>query len=451
MNSTRCAWSYSLTSSKCSAVSFPVRPIHERSIALGEMAQARDLLSMLLSTAGPLSTPSVVQLLSQSTLSSSQSAPPPPPPPHNLTATVVTKPPPILSVRAFNAQLAVGGKDRALRRAADLFKAAAENMEAGRARSESYWYDALCIRRGNWGLVPAPLPPGSATGKGADKTSKDFLVSFGLEEGVCSRHHVGVLLTFLKAPAIFRRRAIGCMPTLDRDQSRIEFPLRQNTRLRVVLRKTCEDGTSRVATNVISVLEETTLEESLRAAQIEVVEQEIFSTLIKEAGSLPTATAHVSERSIVIKAAQGADLTIQLVCIPYSETTAPVLTPYRSIVTASTMHRHRVPWQQHATSLPPLCGSSCSVFTPTCEMNGFSAPVPSGLRPSPSSSNHRPSSCLSSTCSNTRDSAAASARRLNVSWVRSTAQGYPRKYTSRPWQGVERSSLNWSRRRGRSR
>ena len=150
---------------------------------------------MLLATAGPSTTPSVTQLLSQSTLSSSQSAPPPPPP-HNLTATVVTKPPPILSVRAFNTQLVVGGKDRALRRAADLFKAAAENMEAGRARSERYWLDALRIRRGNWGLVPAPLPPGSATGKGADKTSKDFLVSFGLEEGMCIRHRAGAMLTF---------------------------------------------------------------------------------------------------------------------------------------------------------------------------------------------------------------------------------------------------------------
>jgi mediator of RNA polymerase II transcription subunit 17 len=40
----------------------------------------------------------------------------------------------------------------------------------------------LKIRRENWGLIPAPLPPGSSMGKGADKSSKDFLISFGLEE-----------------------------------------------------------------------------------------------------------------------------------------------------------------------------------------------------------------------------------------------------------------------------
>ncbi|KAH9844297.1 subunit 17 of mediator complex-domain-containing protein [Rhodofomes roseus] len=265
-------------------------------IALGEMTQARDLLAMLLSTAGPSSAPSVTQLLTQPTLPTSQPAPAPPPP-SNLTATVATKPPPILSVRAFDTQLVIGGKDRALRRAADLFKSAAENMEAGRARSEKHWLDALRIRRGNWGLVPAPLPLGSATGKGADKTSKDFLVSFGLEE----------------SPAVFRRRAIGRMPILDTEGNRIEFPLRQNTRLRVSLKRTDDDDSEHVVTNTFSVMEETTLEESLRAAQIEVVEQEVFSALIKEAGNLPTATARVSERSILIKAAPGTELSIQLV------------------------------------------------------------------------------------------------------------------------------------------
>ena len=92
-------------------------------------------------------------------------------------------------------------------------------------------------------------------------------------------------------------------------------------------------------------MEETTLEESLRAAQIEVVEQEVFSILIKEAGSLPTATAHVSERSIVVRAAQEADLTIQLVGIVPLKTTVQVLIPipFRLTARASTMHRPRLP------------------------------------------------------------------------------------------------------------
>ena len=140
-----------------------MRTTHEASISLGEMSHARDLLSSLLSslTAQPALQPS------------SQS---------NLSATVVSKPAAISSVQAFNSQLTIGSKDEALRKAANVFKAAADSMDRGRIRGEKYWVDALKIRRGNWGLIPAPLPLGAATGKGADKSSKDFLVSYGLEE-----------------------------------------------------------------------------------------------------------------------------------------------------------------------------------------------------------------------------------------------------------------------------
>ena len=120
----------------------------------------------------------LLTLLLSSSLSSQPSSLPPAP----LAATIVDKPSPILSVRAFDAQLTIGGKDKALRAAADLFKDAAEKIEDSRVAGERYWMDALKIRRGNWGLIPAPLPLGSATGKGADKTSKDFLISYGLEE-----------------------------------------------------------------------------------------------------------------------------------------------------------------------------------------------------------------------------------------------------------------------------
>lgn len=123
------------------------------------MSHARDLMASLL-------------LSSQAAQSDSAS----------LSATVVSKPPPIISVQTFNSQLTIGSKDEALRKAADVFKSAAESMERGRIKGEKYWVDALKIRRGNWGLIPAPLPYGAPTGKGADKTSKDFLISYGLEE-----------------------------------------------------------------------------------------------------------------------------------------------------------------------------------------------------------------------------------------------------------------------------
>ncbi|KAI0832410.1 subunit 17 of mediator complex-domain-containing protein [Trametes gibbosa] len=248
-------------------------------IAFGEMCQARDLLTLLLSSSLPTPSPTL--------------------PPAPLAATVVNKPPPIISVRAFNAQLTIGGKDKALRSAADLFKGAAKKIEESRIAGEKYWLDALKIRRGNWGLIPAPLPLGSATGKGADKTAKDFLISFGLEE----------------SPPLFRRRAIGRMAAMDSAASEtpLEFPTRQRTRLRVSLTRTSLDGAKHTSHSLLLDPNNGSLDGALCAAQAEVVEQEIFTRLIKEASSLPTASSEVSERLIIIDAGQSTELRFELI------------------------------------------------------------------------------------------------------------------------------------------
>ncbi|KAJ7591048.1 subunit 17 of mediator complex-domain-containing protein [Mycena floridula] len=246
--------------------------------SLGEMTHARELLSLILSSAPNPQPPS------------SESVP-------LLSATSVTKPPPIPSVQAFNAQLTIGGKDEALRKAADVFKSAAQSMERGRTRSEKYWVDALKIRRGNWGLVPAPLPFGAPTGKGADKTSKDFLVSYGLEEAL---------------PA-FRRQAVGRMTSKDDALDALEFPYRQRTRLRVSVTSIDLSGERIGCQHTIQIHDESTIDGSLKSAQQEIVEREIFSLLVREAGNLPTVSARVSERLIVIDAAQGTEVKFELV------------------------------------------------------------------------------------------------------------------------------------------
>ncbi|KAG2367329.1 subunit 17 of mediator complex-domain-containing protein [Suillus spraguei] len=232
--------------------------------ALGEMTHARELLSLLLASPAP---------------------------------TDSSHPSPIPSVEAFNAQLTIGGKDEALRKASNIFKTAANNLERSRLRGQRYWVDALKIRRANWGLVPAPLPFGAPTGKGADKTSKDFFVSFGLEE----------------SPAHFRRRAVGHMATYETSSHVLVFPHRQRVRLQVSLILTDSRGLFCTASNNMTGLSDASLEDSLKIAQREMVEEELFSVLIKEASTLPTASARVAERLIVIDAAQGMELKFELV------------------------------------------------------------------------------------------------------------------------------------------
>jgi mediator of RNA polymerase II transcription subunit 17, fungi type len=145
------------------------------SIALGEMTLAKDILALYASSIapGPASIPSapLVDPSSVSTL-----------PNDILASSSVSMPPSIPSVQSFNARLVAGGKDEALRKASDLFKFAVIAVERGHDVGVRYWMDALKIRRRNWGLAPAPLPLGVHVGRGADRTTKDFLISFGLSE-----------------------------------------------------------------------------------------------------------------------------------------------------------------------------------------------------------------------------------------------------------------------------
>jgi mediator of RNA polymerase II transcription subunit 17 len=137
------------------------------------MTLARDVLSLFAASTAPAGLPSALHADSSSV---------PAPPNTLLASSSVSQPPSIASVQSFNARLVAGGKDEALRKASELFKSATIAVERGHDVGARYWMDALKIRRRNWGLTPAPLPLGVPTGRGADRTTKDFLISFGLSE-----------------------------------------------------------------------------------------------------------------------------------------------------------------------------------------------------------------------------------------------------------------------------
>jgi len=93
----------------------------------------------------------------------------------------------------------------------------------------------------------------------------------------------------------------------------LHFARRQRTRLRVTLRMLDFAGNQILAHNTDRGLKDDSLDGSLRSAQQEVVEQEIFSILIQEAPNLLTATARVSERLIFVDAAQNLELIFAMV------------------------------------------------------------------------------------------------------------------------------------------
>lgn len=94
----------------------------------------------------------------------------------------------------------------------------------------------------------------------------------------------------------------------------LEYPLRQHTRLQVSIIRDI-NGVRQTTKNSPRWFDESYLDGSLRAAQAEVVQQEIFSVLITEASNLPTASARVSERLIAIEAAEGVELRFELVSV----------------------------------------------------------------------------------------------------------------------------------------
>ncbi|KAF5390559.1 hypothetical protein D9757_002750 [Collybiopsis confluens] len=263
--------------------------------AAGEMNLAKDLLSSILSIENAPSTslPSILNSNLTSETAQTDSLP-------TLSASLVTKPPPIVSMQAFDTQVAIGGKDEALRKAAGLFRSAANRMERGRVQAEKYWVDALTIRRANWGLVPAPLPLGSPTGKGADRTSKDFMISYGLEE----------------SPPGYRGKALARIGYGGWENDSLVFPSRSNVRLRVSIGTPDASGNIIYSHNSLHAPPtdyKSSLDDLLKNAQREVIEDEIFSILVREAGTFPTASARVSERLVLIDVTQGMELKFELI------------------------------------------------------------------------------------------------------------------------------------------
>jgi mediator of RNA polymerase II transcription subunit 17 len=55
------------------------------------------------------------------------------------------------------------------------------------------------------------------------------------------------------------------------------------------------------------------LHTTLREAQSEVLEQEIFSLLIRDASTLPTSSVRVAERLLVVEATQDTEIRFELV------------------------------------------------------------------------------------------------------------------------------------------
>ena len=122
------------------------------------------------------------------------------------------------------------------------------------------------------------------------------------------------LIRILKALRVFRQRATGQLATHG-SQEPLVFPQRQRTVLCINIKTRDASGTERTACNGLTSEIEggDLLQGTLREAQREVLEQEIFSLLIRDASVLPTSSVRVSERLLVVEATQDTEIRFELV------------------------------------------------------------------------------------------------------------------------------------------
>lgn len=117
----------------------------------------------------------------------------------------------------------------------------------------------------------------------------------------------------LPAPISFKQRAVAHLAVHNSDRNPLVFPRHQHTRMRVSLIRRDETGKQYIFHETYAEQGDETIHSRLVTARNEIVDQEIFSQLIKEAATLPTASSRVSERLIAIEIAQSLELRFELV------------------------------------------------------------------------------------------------------------------------------------------
>ena len=123
------------------------------------------------------------------------------------------------------------------------------------------------------------------------------------------------------APKYFRKKAIAHFSMHETEINMPIFPHRQSARLQVSLAISDSAGVTHTAHNSVEFSEHPSLEMSLTDAQREIVDEEIFTVLIREASTLPTSSARVAERIIIIDVDHGTELRFEMVRLRQSQIT----------------------------------------------------------------------------------------------------------------------------------
>ncbi|KAF8341421.1 subunit 17 of mediator complex-domain-containing protein [Cantharellus anzutake] len=200
------------------------------------------------------------------------------------------------SSKALNEQIVIGTKDRSLKDASDIISRAADHIDSFVGRAEIHWGQALSLRSANWPLVPKLPQASQSRGRAELGNARDFLISYGLEH--CTR----------QATALLKEDAEDL-----EDGNSLNFTLRQHRRLKISIASQDDNQSYSNMIDLVQDHESASLENRVSVAQREIVEQEIFAELIREAGTFPSAAATVSETRITMMAAKDIEANFELI------------------------------------------------------------------------------------------------------------------------------------------
>ncbi|PLW33154.1 hypothetical protein PCANC_11101 [Puccinia coronata f. sp. avenae] len=200
-------------------------------------------------------------------------------------------------ITLINASVSLMRKRKAAQNASCLLKRTAGELAREAKRSQNEWDTLLKLREQGWNMRPKGAKPGadmSLMGKGAERAAKE----------------IGIAYATTEAAEALRASSFASLEPLDPEndessQISLKLPVRPRRRLAITLRLPNQPVERFSPWERCSNLKETDsrlpFAEDLELARAEVLDEEIFGEISRDAQSSPTYRTSTSDRSVIVK------------------------------------------------------------------------------------------------------------------------------------------------------
>ncbi|KAH9458316.1 hypothetical protein MJO29_005430 [Puccinia striiformis f. sp. tritici] len=203
-----------------------------------------------------------------------------------------TQPEPITLI---NSSVSLMRKRKATQNASELLKQAALELGKESKRSQSEWDTLLKLREAGWNMRPKGAKPGSdisLMGRGAERAAKEIGIAYATTEAAEA----------LRASSFASLEPINLEDPHQLTKISLKLPPRPRRRLTIKLRLPDQSVESFSPWNHLSHqgTDDLSFEEDLDRARAEILEEEIFGEISKEAQSSTTYRTSTSDRSVIV-------------------------------------------------------------------------------------------------------------------------------------------------------